>query len=151
MSDKALMTPEEIHGFGVEIVFNRLKKEGYEILDVNTEVGVNPQIVAKKAGQLVFIAVRTACYPNKGQLEESVHFQMMAHANKHGAIPYLASVGIANAKAATDSEMSMPVKGAGFHAAYEGLVIITTSNRVKIWDEEGLRDVAPQVLGDSTR
>jgi len=135
MAHKEQMTIEEIHDFGIEIVFNQLKKEGYEIQSVNTEIGVNPQIIAKKGSQLVFIAVRTARYPEKGILEESVHFQIIEHADKHGAIPYFASVGIANADATTEEEMSVPVKGAGFHVAYEGMLIIARSDRVRILDE----------------
>ncbi|MGO9611953.1 MAG: hypothetical protein ACLPX5_02850 [Dissulfurispiraceae bacterium] len=141
MAHKEQMTIEGIHDFGIEIVLNQLKKEGYEIQSVKTDIGINPQIIAKKGSQLAFIAVRTACYPEKGKLEESVHFQMIEHADKYGAIPYFASVGIANADAATQEEMSVPVKGAGFYAAYEGMVIITRSDRVKILDEKGLRSV----------
>jgi hypothetical protein len=146
MTDAKQMTMEEIHDFGIEIVFNQLKKEGYEIQSVNTVYGMNPQIIAKKGNQLAFIAIRTACYPGKGQLEESVHFQMIEHADKHGAIPYFASVGIANADATTDEEIAIPLKGAGFHVAYEGMVIISRSDRVKIWDEKGLRNVTGEDL-----
>ena len=143
MIHKEQMTIEEIHDFGIEIVFNQLKKEGYEIQSINTEFGINPQIIAKKGNQPSFIAVRTACYPEKGKLEKSVHFQMIEHADKHGAIPYFASVGIANANAnaETEDEMRVPVKGAGFHVAYEGMQIITRSDRVKILNEKGLLDV----------
>ena len=141
MAHKEQMTIAEIHDFGIEIVFNQLKKEGFEIQGVNTDIGMNPQIIAKKGSQLVFIAVRTACYPEKGQLEESAHFQMIEHADKHGAIPYLASVGISNANAKTAEEMSVPIKGGGFHVAYQGMLIITRSDRVKILDDRGLRDV----------
>ena len=133
MAHKEQMTIDEIHHFGIEIVFNQLKKEGYEIQSVNTEIGLNPQIIAKRDG-LAFIVVRTACYPEKGKLENSVHFKMIEHADKHGAIPYFASVGIANADAITEDEMSIPVKGAGFYVAYEGIWIITRSDRVNILD-----------------
>jgi len=135
------MTEEEIHDFGIEIVVGQLKKEGYEIEGVNTDLGMNPQVVGRKDNQLAFVAVRTACYPEKGRLEKSVHFQMIEHADQHGAIPYFASVGIANADAKTETEMGVPVRGAGFHVAYEGMVIIARSDRVKIWDEGGIRDV----------
>lgn len=109
------MAGDEIHDFGVEVVFNQLRKEGCEIQSVNTKTGINPQIVAKKGTELLFIVVRTACYPGKGQLEGFVRQQMMEHAKMHGAVPYFASVGIANANAATDEEMSVPVKGTGFY------------------------------------
>jgi len=54
-------------------------------------------------------------------------------------LPYFASVGIANADCKTESERSIPVKGSGFHIAYNGLLIITRSDRVKVWDKDGIR------------
>lgn len=126
------MTPEEIHQFGIEIVHDQLIKDGYEIKAVYAEMGKNPQIVAQKNDQLAFIAVRTACYPEKGQLEENVHFNMIDHASQFKAIPYFASVGIAKADAETEADRGIPVKGAGFHASYEGLLMIARSDRVQI-------------------
>jgi hypothetical protein len=66
---------------------------------------------------------------------------MIEHADKHGAIPYFVSVGIANADGTTEAEMAIPIKGSGFHAAYEGMIIIARSNRVKIWNEKGITNV----------
>ena len=140
MSSAKQMTVEEIHDFGIQIVLNQLKKEGYEIQSVNSKLGMYPQIIAEKGNLLAYIAVCTACYPRKGQLGRSVNFQMIDHAKKYGAIPYLASVGIINADAKTEEEMAIPVKGAGFHVVYDGMVIIARSDRVMIFDEKGLRN-----------
>ena len=128
-----LMTPADIHDFGVEVVFGYLQKNGHEIVAVNTKIGMNPQIVARKNGQLQFIVVRTACYPGKGEIEsEHIAMHCIAEADKHKAICYFASVGIANANGKTDEEMSKPKKGVGFHVAFEGLVILTRSDRVRV-------------------
>lgn len=130
---RELMTAAEIHDFGIEVVFNYLKKEGHEIVSVNTDVGVNPQVIAKKNGQLEFIVVRTACYPSKGQIEnDQIASQCIAHADKLKATCYFASVGIANANGKSDAEMAVPLKGAGFHVSFEGLLILTRSDRVKV-------------------
>lgn len=129
-----LMSAAEIHEFGIEVVFQQLQKDGHEILAVNTDLGKNPQIVAKKDNQLQFILVRTACYPKKGEIEnDSVAMQAIAHADLNNATCYFASVGIANSSGKTDSEMAVPTKGAGFFVAFEGLVILTRSDRVKVW------------------
>ena len=118
------MTNAEIHNFGVEIVFGFLQKEGHEIVAVNTDLLVNPQIVAKKDGQIEFVVVRTTCYPHKGVLELSVKENCIAHAEKSGAICYFASVGIANSAGTNDVEMAQPVKGAGFHVAFNGIELL---------------------------
>jgi hypothetical protein len=142
MDQQNQMTVEEIHDFGVQIVYSELKKEGYEIISVNADYGMNPQIVGKKDDQLAFVAVRTACFPEKGQLEQSIVSELIEHAERHQAIPYFASVGIANAEAECDDEMSIPVKGAGFHVAYEGMVVLARSSEVRIFDKGRLRKIS---------
>lgn len=128
-----LMTEDEIHDFGIEIVFNYMKEEGFEILAVKTDRSINPQILARKDGQLVHVAVRTACYPEKGVLEsEEMASQLIRYADEKNATCYFASVGIANAGGTTDEEMSLPVKGSGFAVAFAGLQTLTLSNRVRL-------------------
>lgn len=128
-----LMTATEIHEFGIQAVFEHLKKEGHEIVSVNTDVSSNPQIVSKKNGQLEFIVVRTACYPSKGEIEsDKIAMHCIEQADKHKATLYFASVGIANSQGKNDAEMAIPVRGAGFYVAFEGLVFLTRSDRVKV-------------------
>jgi hypothetical protein len=134
MSQMELMTDEEIHNFGIDVVADDLKNDGYEILRVNYTMGMNPQIAARKGDQLAFIVVRTACYPDKGRLEEAAHFQIIEHADEFDAIPFFASVGVANAEATTEEQKGIPVRGAGFHAEYDGIVIISRSDPVQIWE-----------------
>jgi hypothetical protein len=131
---KELMTASEIHDFGTETVFNYLKEEGHEIVAVNTDLAMNPQIVATKNGELKYIIVRTACYPSKGKIENDQEAsECFVRADKHGATCYFASVGIANADGADDAEMAIPVKGAPFHVSFNGLEILTSADRVKVW------------------
>ena len=118
------MTSAEIHDFGVEVVFGYLQKEGHEIVSVDTDPEMNPQIVAKKDGQLEFIVVRTAVYPKKGALDQQTKIKLIDHTLRAGAVCYFASVGIANASGTNDAEMSRAEKGAGFHIAYNGIEIL---------------------------
>ena len=118
------MTIAEIHDFGVEVVFGYLQKEGHEIVSVHTDPAMNPQIVAKKDGQLEFIVVRTAVYPEKGALDHQIRTKLINRALKAGAVCYFASVGIANASGTNDPEMSRAEKGAGFHVAYNGIELL---------------------------
>ena len=121
--DVKIMTSHEIHDFGIEIASGLLEKDGYEIQSVNNELGLNPQIIAKKENQSAYIAIRTGCYPGEGQLEESDHSKMKDLAELNGAVPFFVSVGIANSD--TKTGMSIPVKGAGFNAKCSGLIKIT--------------------------
>lgn len=123
-----LMNIAEIHDFGVEVVFGFLQREGHEIVAVNTDPAINPQIVAKKDGHLEFVVVRTACYPEQGMLEPLGRAKCIEHADKSGAICYFASVGIANASGANDAEMACPVKGAGYHVAFKGIELLHSAH-----------------------
>ena len=116
-----LMTIAEIHDFGVEIVYGYLQKEGHEIASVNTDLAMNPQIVARKDGLLQFIVVRTAVYPKKGTLDHQDRIKLVGHAIAAGARCYFASVGIANAAGTDDTELSQAEKGAGYHVAFDGI------------------------------
>ena len=71
MEPDTLMTEEEIHVFGIEIVFGQLQKEGYEIVDVNTKIGVvallRVQIRALSFNFMVLhISGRWSCYGKLG-------------------------------------------------------------------------------------
>lgn len=133
MTENQIMTQAEIHDFGVEVVFGSMKKDGYEIVAVNTDISKNPQIIAKKDGNLCFVVVRTACFPKKGEIASQEEFlHLLEGAQKHNAIPYFAAVGICYADAKDEKEAGTPFKGAPFHIAYNGLLIMTTLQNVKV-------------------
>jgi hypothetical protein len=128
-----LMSLQEIHEFGIEIVCGQMKNDGFEFLGVNPSLEIIPQIIAKKDGTLAHVAVRTACYPNKGQLEsEEMALALIRNANESGAKCYFASVGIVNADGHDDEGLAIAKRGAGFLVAYEGLQLLTTSDRIRI-------------------
>jgi hypothetical protein len=122
MSKANLMTEKEIHAFGVDIVLEEMQKDGFSIESVNKDIRINPQIIAKKNNETIFVVVRTACYPYKGRIEDTeVVSQVTRNAKRYDAGCYFASVGIANSLGSTDMEMSIPTRGAGYYVAYEGL------------------------------
>ena len=137
MNNQEVMDEDDIHDFGINVVAEYSQKDGFEIVSINKDRKYNPQIVAKKNGQLAFIVVRTACYPNKGSLDDAaLRSQLISNADQHNAICYFASVGIANSEGQTDEEMGIPIKGGGYYVSFEGLLILTRSDRVKILDDE---------------
>lgn len=125
MQDRELMTPAEIHAFGVEIVFKQLEEAGWtlESADVYADPATHPQIVGHKDGEVGFFVVRTDLYPKRGRMESEEVFQtLVRHAGSHGASCYFASVSIANSEGKTEEEMAVPVKGVAYHVAFDGLV-----------------------------
>lgn len=134
MEAKNRMTREEIHDFGVQVVYEEMMKAGYEILGADPSPAVTPQIVARKDGRLCFVVVRTDVYPNRGKLADDRELLYnLEHAERNNALCYFAGVGICNA-AATDAgdetAMGVPVREGGFYVDFDGLKVMTTLGRV---------------------
>jgi len=125
MTERELMTEEDVHAFGVEIVYKQLTEAGWtvESADVLSDREVNPQIIANRDGETAFFVVRTAIHPGRGRIEgEEVFRTLVKHAADNGATCYFASVGIANSEGKTEEEMAVPVKGVAYHVAFDGLL-----------------------------
>ena len=126
METRELMTPADIHAFGIEIVFKQLEKDEWQIesADALADLKSEPQIVASKLGERAFFIVRTDVYPKRGRFEEGndVYETLVRHAKAHGASCYFASVGIANSEGKTEEAMSVPVKGVAYNVEFNGLV-----------------------------
>jgi hypothetical protein len=126
MSNNNIISDDEIHAFGINIVLDDVRKKGFTVVSVDTNIEKNPQIIVRKNEQPFFILVRTARYPQKGKLESrELGIKVVRDAKKQGASCYFASVGVANALGTTDLEMSIPTKGAGYYIAYDGLEELT--------------------------
>lgn len=143
-----VLSPDEIHRFGIQIVRQELEQSGHEIVDVIGDPALQPQIVARDPrGRLLFIAVRTACYPERGTLDDTIAAGLIAHAKKFDALACLARVGIANAAAQSEAQRSIPVRGAPFETAYDGLEVVRSSCRVVLFDKPAERAGKPLVPG----
>jgi len=129
MNEQNLLSNQEIHELGINIVVDDIRKQGFSILAVTTDITKNPQIIATANCRKVFVAVRTAVYPKRGMFE---NFKIASNIIKESvferAACYFASVGIANANGVTDLEMSIPTKGSGFYVSYDGLVELNLAN-----------------------
>ena len=136
METKNVMTREEMHDFGVQIVCEAMLQDGYEILGANPLLAATPQIVARKNGRLCFVVVRTDVYPRKGRLADDRElFYNLEHAERNQAECYFAGIGICNAAAADagdEAAMGVPVRDAGFYVDFDGLQAMTTLDRMRV-------------------
>jgi hypothetical protein len=155
VENKELMTREDIQNFGVQIVYEEMAREGYEILGANPSTAMTPQIVARKDGQLYFVVVRTDIYPNKGRLAgDKELFYNLEHAERNNAVCYFASIGICNSaavEAGDEKAMGIPVKGNGFYVDFDGLKAMTTVERIGVANGNGLWGAGASGNGDSSK
>ncbi|MDK2840548.1 MAG: hypothetical protein PWQ17_53 [Anaerophaga sp.] len=121
MAGEQLMGKEDLHFLGIKVVYKDLIDNGYEVLNVRKEPDIDPQILARRNGNLLFIVVRTATFPDMGVLTPRVAARVSMHARKHRALCYFASVGIANANGDTDEEMGKPEIDGEYYINYKGL------------------------------
>ncbi|MBX3299872.1 MAG: hypothetical protein KF736_10475 [Acidobacteria bacterium] len=125
MAEQELMTDADIHAFGVEIVHNQLVEAGWtpDSVDIENDRAKVPQITAARDDEYAIFVVRTGLHPEPGRIEGEDTFRHFCRlAAEMKASCYFASVSIANSTAATDEEMSVPVKGVAYHVAFDGLV-----------------------------
>ncbi len=120
-----VMTNAEIHRLGVQIVRDELQREGWTILDISVDPGVNPQIIARKNGTLGHVLVRTARHPKKGFVEDPHTVQRcLERASTLNAVCYFAGLRVSHAEASLRGDekgMGIPVRGEGILVAYSGL------------------------------
>ncbi|SKC23757.1 hypothetical protein [Alkalitalea saponilacus] len=117
-----IMTYEDLHFFGIKVVYKNLIDNGFEVLNVRKELDVNPQILARKKEEMYFVVVRTAAYPEMGILTPDVASKVTLHALRHKAICRFASVGVANANGETEEQMGKPETGGEFYINFNGLM-----------------------------
>jgi hypothetical protein len=90
-----IMTLQEVHEFGIEIIENYSKEEGFEIVAVSNFLHENPQIVLKKDEQLYFVIVKTG--PANGThltYDKDIALKVYNNAQSHHAKVLYAGVGL---------------------------------------------------------
>lgn len=86
--------------------------------------------------------MKTALYPHSGKQSDAQFVQGLGWADEHQATAFFASVGVVCAEypdktpITDESEAGQPIRNAGFHIKYEGLLVMTTSDRVEVWGQE---------------
>ncbi len=119
-----LMTKEEIHGFGVEIIANYLTKKGYKIHDYNPRFGSYPSIVAENEKKVITVAVKTSVAPQMPTFELTDKFGLIGYCNGYNTIPCFALVGIGS----IDEERfdkSLALVGDEYYVNFNGLEYIS--------------------------
>jgi len=119
------LSEQELHKLGLNIVVDSLKKMGHEILQVNTALKQNPQLITQHDGKQCMIAVRTECFPLPMGLTQHEKFWMLDEAYKQGMIAYYTRVQLHNLDATSSMEFIAPIKGGNLKFCHDGLSLIS--------------------------
>lgn len=123
-TEEDLMTKEEIHSFGVEVVAGQLKGEGYKIINFNPKFGLYPSIIAENDNEVVAVVVKTDIAPNKPELTEIDKQGIINFCDGYPTKPCFASVSIGSADGVR-FEKSLALVGDGYLVLYKGLEYIS--------------------------
>ncbi|MBR5662779.1 MAG: hypothetical protein IKX00_03915 [Bacilli bacterium] len=118
--ESEIMTKEEVHDFGCEIVARTLDKDGYKILEYNPRYGSYPSIVAKNDKEVVAVAVKTDIAPKMPEFDFSERSGIIGFCDGFETKPCIAAVGIGS----TDGERfnkGLALIGDGYYANFKGL------------------------------
>lgn len=118
-----LMNSEMLLDFGIQVVHDYLIKDGYSILHGANRLDSNPNIIAIKDNNLVFITVDSAVAPKCPSLDLNRKSIVLEIARRYHANAYYAPVSFGS----TDSERyarSIALQGDSYYANYKGLVKI---------------------------
>ena len=122
-----LMTKEEIHEFGLQILSRYLEANAYEIEMMHPNMQMFPHVIAKKNGQLVFIIAATDVYPNKGKFSDDDKAALLENAAKFDAQAACAYLVIDNAEGSQNNDKVLcgkAYKDANFLTDFGGLDFI---------------------------
>ena len=120
-----VLSQQEIHQMGMNVVGKHLVENGFEFLAVKSELGHSPQFVClKNEKELFFVLVRTVTFPEiPEKYDENWMLKMKKHAIEKKARLLFAGVGIAD----SDDVITKPKKGQESYVNYKGLVEISLS------------------------
>ena len=90
-----IMTLQEIHEFGIDIISNYVEKEGYEIVAGSLNINENPQLVIRKNEILYFVMITTgAGKSNELYYDKNIALQVFNRSKAHNAKALYAGVGL---------------------------------------------------------
>lgn len=122
------MTDWELQDLAVQVVRERIVKEGHQIMSWNGDPRVNPSVwFVGSSGSPEWVLVRTVRYPEKEATEPENMSEIKSHFDKTGFPGHFASVAVANADDPFDPGAEMNGnfvslhRGCGIRIRYEGL------------------------------
>ncbi|CAL2083046.1 Na(+)-translocating NADH-quinone reductase subunit F [Tenacibaculum sp. 190524A02b] len=115
-----ILTEQELHNLGMNIVGKKLQEMGYEFVAVNSTLKKHPQFVLFKKGEpTIFVLVKVTNNIQSPQEYDVLWMETFKeHAKKQNAKVWYAGIGIANAES-----IELPVvKDKPYYVAFEDFV-----------------------------
>ena len=114
-----ILTQQESHNLAMNIAGDELQKEGYEFLAINSDIKKNPQFVALKNKETIFVVVRSVTSAEETENYQNLNMKpILEHANKHNAKVFYTGIWLGHGK-----DINQPIiNGEEYSFAYVGLI-----------------------------
>lgn len=117
-----VLTKQELHNLGMNMVGEKLQKMGYEFIAINSKLKKHPQFVLFKKGEpTIFVLVKVSQNLQNPNEYDTIWMETFKeHAKKQNAKVWFAGIGIANAKG-----VDLPIfKDQPYYLAFDDFVKI---------------------------
>lgn len=90
-----LMNNQDIHEFGINVVYKYAKENGYEVINGTNNIDLSPQLILGKENQLYFVIVKTTASDGSYKTYDPQIIKVIKqNALQHNAKVLYAGVGI---------------------------------------------------------
>jgi len=113
------LSKQESHNLAMNIAGEELQKEGYEFLAINSDLKINPQFVALRNKETIFVVVRSVTSVEATEQYQKINMEpIIEHAKKHKAKVFYTGVWLGHGK-----DINQPlINGEEYSFAYVGLI-----------------------------
>ena len=136
-----IMEKDDFYMMGLQIIYDILKRDEYEILSINKNINMHPNFVCKKDDTLFFVEVESDGYPNEPTLSSTLARDLIKHAEKFDAICLYAACTFAS----TDVdrfEAKLNLKYDEYYCQFKGFEIITNKDNVRFYENGELKHIS---------
>ncbi|MFK5879239.1 MAG: Na(+)-translocating NADH-quinone reductase subunit F [Flavobacteriaceae bacterium] len=95
-----VLTEQELHNLGMNIIGKKLQKLGYEFVAINSKLKKHPQFVLYKKGEpTIFVLVKVSNNIQQPETHSTIWLETFKeHAIKEHAKVWVANIGLANSE-----------------------------------------------------
>jgi len=113
------LTQQESHNLAMNIAGEELQKDGFEFLAINSDIRKNPQFVALKNKETIFVVVRPVSSAEETESYQNINMApILEHAIKNNAKVFYTGVWLGHGK-----DINQPVLNSEEYSfAYVGLI-----------------------------
>ncbi|MGI9537766.1 MAG: hypothetical protein ACR2PB_11905 [Desulfocapsaceae bacterium] len=123
MDHKDLEPKQNIHEIGVNYVKDLLDRVGFTIHDVNKDPNHHFQLFVQISNKSMLIAIRTACYPDVGTIDEATQKELIKESEKLKAVPHFAGLSL-TAMNGSDNQEGGSTEAGAYEVIFNGMTVV---------------------------